>query len=73
MSPQLRHQFIFTNAYHCPSCALSMHVDPHKLDSPVRILMCVTEQCEHFGFAWRIADVTLGVGVSDRVIERESA
>ncbi len=50
-----------------------MHVDPHKLDSPVRILMCVTEQCEHFGFAWRIADVTLGVGVSDRVIERESA
>jgi hypothetical protein len=42
-----------------------MHVDAHKADSPVRIIMCESSSCSDFGFAWRV-DIETSVGVSDR-------
>jgi hypothetical protein len=71
MTPQLRHHFIYDGKYHCPSCALPMHIDPYKFDSLIRVIMCASERCEHFGFAWTV-DITTSIGVSDRKYDREA-
>lgn len=58
-----------THAFHivcrCPRCTLDMHVDSHKADSYIRIVMCENPKCSDFGFAWQI-DIRTGIGVSDR-------
>lgn len=63
---QLRRHFApHLGCYECPSCHSVMHVDAHKADSPVRIIMCESSSCSDFGFAWRV-DIETSVGVSDR-------
>jgi hypothetical protein len=52
----------------CPACMLPMHVDSFKFDSPTRTIMCISERCLHFGFAWTL-NVHTGIGTSERTDE----
>jgi hypothetical protein len=63
---QLRRHFTpHLGVYECLECHLPMHVDAHKADSTIRIIMCENSDCSDFGFAWRV-DIETSVGVSDR-------
>ena len=60
-----RNHFTYLGGFDCPACKQKMHVDPYRLDSLTRIVMCVSPRCSEFGYAWRI-NIRTSVGESER-------